>query len=118
MEGSGASLRVVQFAAKAGQGTISGSGSVGVMAAGIPVEIIITARNAQPLSSDLISATIDTDLTLRGEALGQLAVGGSVRVRQADVRIPERMPAAIAVLPINQPGRNRPHHRPACPSSR
>ena len=104
VEGSGASLRVVQFAAKAGQGTISGSGSVGVMAAGIPVEIIITARNAQPLSSDLISATIDTDLTLRGEALGQLAVGGSVRVRQADVRIPERMPAAIAVLPINQPG--------------
>jgi translocation and assembly module TamB len=108
IEGSGASLRIVQFSARAGQGTISASGGIGATAPGIPLDITITARNAQPLSSDLITATLDTDLTLRGEALGQLTVGGSIHVRQADVRIPERMPAAIAVLPVNRPGAKPP----------
>ena len=104
VEGSGATLRIAQFSAKAGQGTIGASGSIGVMAPGMPVDLTITARNAQPLASDLITATLDADLTLRGEALGQLAVGGSVHVRRADMRVPERMPAAIAVLPVSQPG--------------
>ena len=70
----------------------------------MPVDLTITARKAQPLASDLITAVLDADLTLRGEALGQLAVGGAVHVRRAEIRIPERMPAAIAVLPVRQPG--------------
>ena len=74
VEGNGATLRIAQFSAKAGQGTIGGSGSIGIMAPGLPVDLTITARNAQPLSSDLITATVDADLALRGEALGQLAV--------------------------------------------
>ena len=77
VEGSGTTLRIAQFSAKAGPGTIAGSGSIGVMAPGLPVDLTITARNAQPLASDLITAIADAELTLRGEALGQLAAGGS-----------------------------------------
>jgi translocation and assembly module TamB len=104
VQGSGNSLRIVQFNAKAGQGSISGSGSIGVLAPGLPVDLTIVARNATPLASDLITAVADADLALHGEALGQLAVSGSVRVQRADIRIPERMPTTIAVLPVRRPG--------------
>jgi translocation and assembly module TamB len=112
VEGNGTTLRIAQFSAKAGQGTIAGNGSIGIMAPGLPVDLTITARGAQPLSSDLITATIDADLALRGEALGQLGVSGAVHVRRAELRVPERMPAAIAVLPVNRPGA-----KPAPPAS-
>jgi translocation and assembly module TamB len=104
VDGNGTTLRVAQLSAKAGQGTIAASGSIGVMAPGLPIDLTITAREAQPLASDLITASVDADLTLRGEALGQLVADGTVHVRRAEVRIPERMPAAIAVLPVNRPG--------------
>ena len=104
IDGSGATLRIAQFSAKAGQGSITGSGSIGVMAPGLPVDLTITARDATPLASDLITAVTDANLTLRGEALGQLAVGGDIRVKRADIRIPERIPSTIAVLPVNRPG--------------
>jgi translocation and assembly module TamB len=68
------------------------------------VDLTITARDATPLASDLITAVTDANLTLRGEALGQLAVGGDIRVKRADIRIPERIPSTIAVLPVNRPG--------------
>jgi len=102
--GSGDSLRIAQFSAKAGQGSIVATGSIGVRAPGLPVNLSITARDAQPLASDLITAVIDASLELRGEALGQLTASGSVQVRRAEFRLPDRMPAAIAVLPVRQPG--------------
>ena len=52
VEGSGATLRIAQFSAKAGPGTIAASGSIGVMAPGLPMDLTMTARNAQPLASD------------------------------------------------------------------
>ena len=52
------------------------------------------------------------ELALRGEALGQLGVSGAVHVRRAELRVPERMPAAIAVLPVDPPGA-----KPAQPAS-
>jgi translocation and assembly module TamB len=111
LEGSGTTLRIAQFSAKAGPGTISASGNIGILAPGMPVDLTITARGAQPLASDLITVIADAELTLRGEALGQLAAGGAVHVRRADLRVPERMPSAIAVLPVSRPGA-----KPAPPS--
>jgi translocation and assembly module TamB len=63
----------------------------------------------------MISATIDANLTIRGQAETQLAVGGTVRVQRAEFRIPERLPTAIAVLPVSQPGQKPPP--PAAASS-
>ncbi len=104
LQGNGASIRIVQFAAKAGKGTISGSGVIGVLEPGLPMDLTLTARNAEPLASDTITAVIDADLTLRGEALGQLAVAGRVHVQRADIRVPERLPSSVAVLPVREPG--------------
>ncbi|MEJ0018046.1 MAG: translocation/assembly module TamB domain-containing protein [Acetobacteraceae bacterium] len=115
VQGAGGSLRITQFSAKAGQGTLGGGGRIDVLQPGLPLDLTLTARNAQPLSSDLITAVIDADLTLRGEAFGQLTAGGKVHVRRAEIRIPERMPATIAVLPVRRPGA-RPAPPPSAPS--
>ena len=104
VQGDGNTLRIAQFSAKAGPGTLGGGGSIGVLSPGVPLDLTLTARNARPLSSDLISAELDADLTIRGEALGQLTVAGNLHVRRADLRVPERLPSSIAVLPVNVPG--------------
>jgi translocation and assembly module TamB len=114
VQGDGNTLRITQFSAKAGPGTIGGGGSIGVLAPGLPLDLTLTARNARPLSSDLISAELDADLTIRGDATGrgdaagQLTIAGSLRVRRADLRVPERLPSSVAVLPIAMPGAKPP----------
>jgi translocation and assembly module TamB len=104
VQGDGNTLRIAQFSAKAGPGTLGGGGTIGVLSPGLPLDLTLTARNAKPLSSDLISAELDADLTIRGEALGQLTVAGNLHVRRADLRVPERLPSSIAVLPVSVPG--------------
>jgi translocation and assembly module TamB len=56
------------------------------------------------VSSNLITATIDANLTLRGEANGSMALGGTVLVREADVQVPEKLPPSIVVLPVRDAG--------------
>jgi translocation and assembly module TamB len=116
VEGNGSSLRITRFSAKAGDGTITSSGTIGVTAPGLPVDLTIHAQNAKPLASDLITAVADASLTVRGEALGQLAVSGNVHVGRADIRIPERIPPSIAVLPLRRPG-DKPPTQAAAPST-
>ena len=108
IQGSGGTLRITQFSAKAGPGTMDMGGTIGVMQPGLPLDLTITANNARPLASDMISATINANLTIRGEAETHLAVGGVVNVQRAEFRIPERLPTAIAVLPVSQPGQKPP----------
>ncbi len=104
LQGNGETLRITQFSAKAGLGTLGGGGSIGVLSPSLPLDLTLTARNARPLSSDLISAALDADLTIRGEALGQMTVAGNLRVLRADLRVPERLPSSIAVLPVRVAG--------------
>lgn len=108
IQGNGATLRITQFSAKAGPGTIDIAGTVGVTQPGLPLDLTLTAHDARPLASDLVSATIDANLTLRGQAAAQLAVDGTVHVQRAEFRIPERLPTAISVLPVSQPGKKPP----------
>jgi translocation and assembly module TamB len=114
VEAAGPTLRITQFSAKAGDGTIGGSGSIGVLDPGLPIDLALTARNAKPLASDLMTAVINADLTVRGSAVSQVTAAGSVHVRHADIRVPERLPSSIAVLPVRQPGA-RPPPPPAPP---
>ena len=84
------SLRIASFTAQAGSGTVSASGTVGLLAAGRPVDLKLTARNARALASDLLTADTDLDLTLRGQAATRLDVTGKIRINRADINIPER----------------------------
>ena len=109
----GGTLRLQQFSGKAGDGTITIAGTVGV-AAPMPVDVTITARNAKPLASDLLNATLDANLTVKGEVAGDLALGGRIRVANANIQIPDKFPQTVAVLQVRRPGQKPPP--PAPPS--
>jgi len=94
-------LRIVQFSGHAGPGTINGSGSIGLLSTGMPIKLTFTARNARPLASDKLTVNLDADLVLSGLAATQMTATGRIRINRADIRIPERMPASIAVLKLS-----------------
>ena len=110
----GNTLRFQQFGGKAGDGTVAISGSVGV-APPMPIDLTITARNAKPLASDLLNATLDANLTVKGEAAGALALGGRIHVDNANIQIPDKFPQSVAVLQVRRLGQKPPP--PAPPST-
>ena len=101
---TGGEIRLDRLAARAGTGTISAQGSLGVLRPGLPVALTLAARNATPLASDRLTATLDADLSLTGEASSQLAVAGAITLHRAEIRVPETLPASLAVLPVRIAG--------------
>ncbi len=101
---AGDTLNIENFSAKAGPGTMSLAGSVGVLAPGIPVNIHFTASNARPLSSDLLTAYLDADVSVKGDAASNMQVGGKIFLRKADINIPNGLPPSVATLNVRRPG--------------
>lgn len=100
----GQSIRITQFTGRAGSGTIALAGTVGILAPNQPVDLTLTAVNARPIASPLLTADLDANLTLRGQLASRLMAGGAVRIRRAEIDIPEKMPPSIAVLNVRRPG--------------
>jgi translocation and assembly module TamB len=104
------------------QGTLALTGTIAPLQPGIPVDLQLTAANAQPIASDLIRATLDAELRLSGQLASGATLGGPVRIRRAEIRIPESLPAGVRVLePVREigarPGRAaRPARRAPAPS--
>jgi translocation and assembly module TamB len=69
-----------------------------------PVDISLTMHDAQPVASDLLTATIDAQLNLRGALTTKLAAAGSIDVTHAEVRVPEHLPASVVVLHVQNAG--------------
>jgi translocation and assembly module TamB len=116
IEATGGTIRVASLRAKAGPGTISGGGTIDLTSPAMPVDITLAAHDARPIASQVLTANLDANLTLRGELRGALNLGGTVFVRRADIRIPEQMPASIPVLDVRVPGQ-RPPPPPTPPPS-
>jgi translocation and assembly module TamB len=116
IQATGDTIRLTNFSGKAGQGTLGGSGTIS-LAGQMPVDLHFTADNARPLSSDLLTARIDANLSVQGEVKGDLQAGGTLHVRRADIRIPDKLPASIAVLPVRIAGAPLPPPPPVAPPS-
>jgi translocation and assembly module TamB len=113
IDAAGDTLRLTQLNAKAGDGTIAVSGTVGVSAPGMPINLAITAHNAKPLASDLLNATLDADLTLQGTIEGALALSGRIHVANANLQIPDSFPQSVAVLNVKRSGQKEAPPRPS-----
>ena len=105
---AGDTVRIARLEGRAGTGTIGLSGSIGVFAPDLPVNLVITARDAELPQSDLMTMRFDSDLAIRGEAEGNLAASGTVRIRRAEIRIPDRLPPSIPVLHVVRAGSKPP----------
>ena len=101
LEADGGTLRISKLQGRAGPGTVTATGSVGLLLAGMPIDLVITARNARPLTGDRLTVNLDADVAVRGLAAEQLIASGRIRINRAEIRIPERMPTSIAVLKMS-----------------
>ncbi|GLK55384.1 translocation and assembly module TamB [Methylopila capsulata] len=80
-------------------GTISGSGRVAVdPGRGFPGEIRIQAQNAEVVGTDIVTAVIDSNLTLQGALARRPVVSGNIRARSVEIQIPDRLPAQYTPL--------------------
>ena len=104
LTGSGHTLRIASFKAMAASGSIGMTGTIGPLAPGIPVDLSITASNAQPIASSLLTATLNADLHVHGTLLERIDIGGSLSVSRALIGVPDGFPPEVAVLDVRRRG--------------
>ena len=103
--GSERTLQIKSFTASAAPGQLSMSGTVGILQPGLPVELHITARNAQPIVSKLVTANLNADLRVSGTARERLDIAGKVHLNRTVIGIPNGLPPNVAVLDVRRRGK-------------
>lgn len=113
LRAQGERILLERLTARAGQGSINAQGFLEPFAAGIPIDIAVTARDAQPLQSELVTLLTDADLRFTGPLQVTPALGGTIRLRRAVINIPQQLPGGgVATLGEVQE-RGGPNARPA-----
>jgi len=87
------------------------TGKVGVLQAGVPVDLYIKADNAQPLVSKLVTASLNADLHVSGTARARLDVAGSVHLNRTLIGVPNSLPPDVVVLDVRRRGKPAPAAR-------
>jgi translocation and assembly module TamB len=103
--GNEGALQIKSLTASAAPGSVSMSGSVGILQKGIPVDLKIAARNAQPIASKLVTANLNADLAIKGTARERLDITGSVHLNRTLIGIPNGLPLNVAVLDVRRRGK-------------
>jgi translocation and assembly module TamB len=104
VDGSEGALKIKSFNARAASGTVGLSGSVGVLQPHMPVDLKLTAVKAQAISSQVLTANLNADITVRGTAEEHLDVAGTIDVNRAVIGIPDSLPPDVAVLDVRRRG--------------
>jgi translocation and assembly module TamB len=106
--GSEAALEIKSLTATAAPGTLSMSGSIGALQPKMPIDLNITAKNAQPVVSNLFTANVDADLHVLGTLAEHLDVDGNIHLNRTLIGIPNSLPPNVAVLDVRRRGKARP----------
>jgi translocation and assembly module TamB len=104
LRGSAAALQIESLTATAAPGTLAVSGSIGVLQPKRPVDLKITAKNAQPIVSKLVTANLDADLRISGTLAEHLDIAGNVHLNRTLIGIPNSLPPNVAVLDVRRHG--------------
>lgn len=107
MVGKEGTLEIKSFTAAAAPGSVSMSGSIGVLQKGIPVDLKFAARNAQPIVSKLITANLNADLQIKGTARERLDITGTMHLNRTLIGIPNGLPLNVAVLDVRRRGKKQ-----------
>ena len=100
----GQTVRIVSLQGRAGPGTIGASGTIGVLAPNLPLDLKITMRNARPIASDIVTADLNADVTVNGALGTGIKAGGTIRINRAELRVPKTLPASVVSLNVRRPG--------------
>jgi translocation and assembly module TamB len=112
--GSAGALQIKSLTATAAPGTVSMTGTIGVLQPGVPLDLHIKAERAQPIASKLVTANLDADLHVMGATRERLDVSGTVNLHRTLIGIPNRLPPNVAVLDVHRRG-NMPPATPGKP---
>lgn len=105
------SLQIAKLTARAGPGQITAAGTIGVLQPQIPIDLQLTAHDAQPITSDVLTAKLNADLAVKGTLRERIDLTGTVDLKRAVVGIPDEMPPDVAVLDVRRPGEAPPAPR-------
>ncbi len=97
-------LTIRQCSANAAAGTVTLAGSLGVLEPGMPLDVVIKARKAQPVASAIVTSTLDADLTVRGRLRERIDVAGTITLDRTLIGIPNSLPPNVAVLDVRRRG--------------
>lgn len=96
----GDTVHIQRFLIHAGKGTMNLTGEVGALRPGLPVDLNFVMDHAQPLQSDMLEETVDSQLHIFGQATTRLDVAGKVKIPEASITIPDSMPASVSQLEL------------------
>jgi translocation and assembly module TamB len=108
LTGSHGTLEIRSLTARAAPGNVSITGTIGILQPKIPVDVKMTAKNAQPIASNIITANVDADIQVSGTAREKLDITGKTRINRANIEIPSSFPPDVAVLDVRRPGQAAP----------
>jgi translocation and assembly module TamB len=106
--GEHGTMRIAHLTARAAPGEVSMTGTIALLQPKLPIDVELIAKNAQPITSNLLTARLNADVTLRGTLRERLQVAGSIDLRRAVIGIPNSLPANVAVLDVRRPGQAPP----------
>lgn len=110
-------LVIAALTAQAGKGSLAVSGSYGVLQPGQPIDLHVHADNARPLASDLITATLNGDLDVKGQLSSRIDATGNLTLKRVDINIPDSCPVRsliwMSYAPRTKRIRTRPQSRAA-----
>jgi translocation and assembly module TamB len=104
----GSRIDITQLSARAGDGTIGGTGSIDLSTAGLPVNIALEMKDARPVVSDRLTATLSGDAKITGKLEGLLNVSANIRVSKGEINLPDQFPSQVAVLDVRRRGQGPP----------
>jgi translocation and assembly module TamB len=107
----GTRLTIARLTGRAGDGTLSASGTIDLAAPDLPVAMTLSASNARPMVSDLFSATLNGTLALKGHVRTDLDLSGALDIARGQINLPENFPPEVAVLSVRHRGRPAPPSR-------
>jgi translocation and assembly module TamB len=101
----GSRLRADITGRTAAEGRIALAGTIEPLTQYLPLDLTLTAVGAQPVAGDLIRTTLDAELRLSGLLGTGATLAGPVRIRRADIRLPDRLPQSVRTLgPVTERG--------------
>ncbi len=74
----------------------------------MPIDLKITAKDAQPIANNIVTANLDAEMTVKGTTREEMEVAGKIQINRADVEIPSGLPPNVAVLDVRRPGAAKP----------
>jgi translocation and assembly module TamB len=108
LSGSHGLLRIEKLTARAAPGNVSVAGTIGVLQPKMPIDLKITAKDAQPIANNIVTANLDAEMTVTGTIREEMEVAGKIQINRADVEIPSGLPPNVAVLDVRRPGAAKP----------